>query len=266
MTLVFLLLTLTAIAFDLWLDRRQIAYLRRHDGSVPTAFAGKVSLEEHQRASTYAIAKAKLEALSLGINGLFVILMAYAGGFALLYSEVSARFTGYAGTLALVGAFMVLSGLVDLLFGLYRHFVLEERFGFNRMTFRTFVLDRLKGLGLTVVIGAPLLWLIDYAMRHAGGLWWIYAWAIWMAVNVIAVFAMKFVAPLFNKYEKLDGDLLRHRLEALLQKCGFRSSGIFKVDGSKRSAHANAYFTGFGAVKRIVLFDTLLEQLDTDEI
>jgi len=266
MTLVFLVLTLAAIAFDLWLDRRQIAYLRRHGGSVPAAFAGKVSLEEHQRASTYAIAKAKLEALSLATNGLFVILMAYAGGFALLYGEVSTRFTGYPGTLVLVGAFMVLSGLIDLPFGLYRNFVLEERFGFNRMTFRTFILDRLKGLGLTIVIGAPLLWLIDYAMRHAGGLWWLYAWAIWMAVNVIAVFAMKFVAPLFNKYEKLDADLLRHRLEALLQKCGFRSSGIFKVDGSKRSAHANAYFTGFGAVKRIVLFDTLLEQLDNDEI
>jgi STE24 endopeptidase len=266
MTLVFILLTLAAIAFDLWLDRRQITYLRRHLGSVPASFAGKVSQEEHQRASTYAIAKAKLEALSLGVNGLFVILMAYLGGFALLYRLISERFTGYPGTLILVGAFMVLSGLVDLPFGLYRHFVLEERFGFNRMTFRTFVLDRLKGLGLTVVIGAPLLWLIDYAMRDSGGLWWLYAWAIWMVFNVIAIFAMKFIAPLFNKYEKLDADLLRTRLEALLGKCGFRSSGIFKVDGSKRSAHANAYFTGFGAVKRIVLFDTLMEQLDTDEI
>ncbi|HVI89339.1 MAG TPA: M48 family metallopeptidase, partial [Dongiaceae bacterium] len=134
------------------------------------------------------------------------------------------------------------------------------------MTFRTFVLDRAKALMLTVAIGAPLIWLVDYAMQHTSGLWWLYAWAIWMAVNVIAIFALKFIAPLFNKYEKLDADLLRTRLEALLQKCGFRSSGIFKVDGSKRSAHANAYFTGFGAVKRIVLFDTLLEQLDTDEI
>jgi len=276
MTAVFVFLTLAAIAFDLWLDRRQIAYVRKHEAALPAAFSGKVTLDQHRRASAYTIAKAKLESAYLAANGLFVLLMAYAGGFALLYHLISARLAstefasaataGYLGSLALAGCFLILSGLVDLPFDLYKNFVIEERFGFNRMTVRTYVTDKVKAACLAAVIGAPLVWIIDFAMRHAGGLWWLYAWAILMVFNVGAIFALKFIAPLFNKYEPLDAGLLRARLEAMLTKCGFRSNGIFKVDGSKRSTHANAYFTGFGAVKRIVLFDTLLEKLDTDEI
>lgn len=281
MIALFAFLTLAAIAFDLWLDWRQIAFVRRHEGEIPAAFVGKVTLDQHRRASAYTIAKAKLESAYLAANGLFVLLMAYAGGFALLYHLISAHListqlistgpvsdatAGYLGSLALVGCFLVLSGLVDLPFDLYKNFVIEERFGFNRMTIRTYVADKVKAACLAAVIGAPLVWIIDFAMRHAGGLWWLYAWAILMVFNVGAIFAIKFIAPLFNKYEPLDAGLLRARLEAMLTKCGFRSNGIFKVDGSKRSTHANAYFTGFGAVKRIVLFDTLLEKLDTDEI
>ncbi len=278
MTAVFIALTLAALCFDLWLDRRQVGFVRRHRGAVPAAFAGKVTLAEHHRASDYTIAKVKLGALMLIANGVFVLLMAYAGGFAWLYRLISgavvpaasAQFGAYPGaylgTLALLGAFLLLSSLIDLPFDLYRNFVLEARFGFNRMTWRIYVLDRIKAGILGIVIGAPVIWLIDLAMRHTGALWWLYAWGIWMAVNIGAIFLMKFVAPLFNKYEPLDAGLLRARLEAMLAKCGFRSNGIFKVDGSKRSAHANAYFTGFGAVKRIVLFDTLMEKLSTEEI
>ncbi|HVJ40420.1 MAG TPA: M48 family metallopeptidase [Dongiaceae bacterium] len=271
MTAVLIFLTLAAIGFDLWLDWRQIAFVRKHEAAIPTSFIGKVTLEEHRRASAYTIAKAKLEGAYLAVNGLFVLLMAYAGGFALLYrlisaQPISAALGGYIGSLALIGCFVILSALVDLPFGLYRSFVLEERFGFNRMTMGTFVADKVKAACLAVAIGVPLVWIIDFAMRHTGALWWLYAWAIWMIFNVAAIFAIKFIAPLFNKYEPLDAAPLRARLEAMLTKCGFRSNGIFKVDGSKRSAHANAYFTGFGAVKRIVLFDTLLEKLDTDEI
>src|SRR5262249_25139716 len=151
-------------------------------------------------------------------------------------------------------------------FELYRNFRLEARFGFNRMTWRVFLADRVKATLLAIAIGAPLLWIADVAFRHAGSLWWLYAWRLWLAVSIGAIVLMKFIAPLFNKYEPLDAGTLRARLEAILAKCGFRSNGIFKVDGSKRSAHANAYFTGFGAVKRIVLFDTLIDKLDADEI
>jgi STE24 endopeptidase len=267
MVVFFVALLIAAVLFELWLGQRQISFVTRHRGAVPAAFANRVTLEEHQRACDYTVAKAKTGAIADILQGIVIGLMAYAGGFALLYrSVISITGGGYPGTLCLVGGFLLLSSLLDLPLDIYRTFVLEARFGFNRTTKRLYIIDKLKMLALATVIGSALIWIVDLAMRHTGASWWVWSWGIWAAFSIISVFAVKFIAPLFNKYEPLDAGLLRSRLEAVMSKTGFRSNGIFKVDGSRRSAHANAYFTGFGSTKRIVLFDTLIDKLDTDEI
>lgn len=267
MTIFFVALLIASVLFELWLGRRQISFVTRHRDTVPAAFVSRVTLEDHQRSCDYTVAKARTGALADVLHAILIGLMAYAGGFALLYrSVVAAAGDGYLGTLCVVAGFLLISALLDLPIDIYRTFVIEARFGFNRTSKRTYVIDKLKVVALSAVIGAALIWIIDLAMRHTGTSWWVWSWGIWAAFSIISIFAVKFIAPLFNKYEPLDAGLLRTRLEQILSKTGFRSNGIFKVDGSKRSAHANAYFTGLGSTKRIVLFDTLIDKLDTDEI
>ena len=267
MSLFFVALLIASVIFELWLDRRQISFVTRHRDSVPAAFADRVTLAEHQRACDYTVAKVKAGAIADILQAVLTGLLAYAGGFALLYRTViSLAGNGYPGTLCLVAGFVLLSALLDLPLDIYRTFVIEATFGFNRTSRRTYVIDKLKVVALGAVIGAALIWVIDLAMRHTGTSWWIWSWAIWAAFSIVSIFAVKFIAPLFNKYEPVDAGLLRTKLEHILSKTGFRSNGIFRMDGSKRSAHANAYFTGLGATKRIVLFDTLIDKLDADEI
>ena len=169
--------------------------------------------------------------------------------------------------LALLAAFVVIGGLITLPLGWYASFRIEERFGFNKMTLSLWLADLFKGALVGALIGLPIAALVLWLMGAAGPAWWLWAWGVWMVFNLLAlVLYPTVIAPLFNKFEPLSDEALKARVNALMQRCGFAAKGLFVMDGSKRSAHANAYFTGFGAAKRVVFFDTLLKQLSPEEI
>ncbi len=257
-----------AVLCDAWLDRRQIHHVQAHRNAVPVRFAATVTLAEHQKAADYTIARTGFGMLHNILHALLVLALIFGGGIAALYGLATDRFgVGLWGMVAFFGAVALMLGIFELPFGLWRSFVIEERFGFNRKTWKTWLIDLLKtalliaGLGLPVAVGLVLI------MQHLGPLWWLWAWAAWQGFQLLllAIFPT-FIAPLFNKFEPLTDTALASRVEALLQRCGFASKGVFVMDGSKRSGHGNAYFTGFGAAKRIVLFDTLMQKLEPDEI
>jgi STE24 endopeptidase len=267
--LIFLALLTATVAVRLWLGLRHIGYVQAHRGNVPAAFADTISLESHQLAADYTAAKTRLVIGQAVAQALLLILFTLGGGLQALDDGWRVLLPGtelLRGALVIVSAF-VISSLVDLPFDYYKSFTVDERFGFNRMSRAMFFGDLVKHALVGVTMGAPVLFVALWLMQAAGSLWWLYLWVVWSAFNLVmlAIYPT-FIAPLFNKFEPLQDASLKQRIEALLTKCGFRSQGLYVMDGSARSSHGNAYFTGFGAAKRVVFFDTLLSRLEPDEI
>ncbi len=262
-------LLLTTVG-KLWLSSRQMRHVAAHRGAVPARFAERVTLAAHRKAADYTIARVRIGMIETLVLAALLVAFTLLGGLQVI-DDVLAQSIAKAHPiwrqLALVGVVSVIYTIVDLPFSLYRQFVLEARFGFNRMTLGLFVADMAKNTLLGIVLGAPLLALVLWLMQAAGSMWWLYAWFAWMAFNLLLLWLYPtFIAPLFNKFQPLADTSLKARIERLLTRCGFASKGVFVMDGSKRSAHGNAYFTGLGAAKRIVFFDTLITKLTPDEI
>jgi STE24 endopeptidase len=253
---------------QLWLARRQIRHVLAHRAAVPGHFADRVALSAHQKAADYTVARARLGVFDLVVDAAVLLALTLGGGLALLVQWIAAtRLPALAQDLALLVSVALIAGVVALPLAWYRTFVIEERFGFNRTTPALWVADVLKGALIAAALGVPLAALVLWLMARAGALWWFYAWLAWVAFQVLAlVLYPTVIAPLFNKFEPLADAGLRQRVEQLLARCGFRAKGLYVMDGSRRSAHGNAYFTGFGAARRIVFFDTLLSRLAPDEI
>jgi len=267
-TLLFLVTLAASLLVQFWLASRHQAHVRSHRGKVPDAFADRITLDDHHKAADYTITKTRLGMVELFYGSLLLLGWTLGGG--LEWLDSAWRTTGY-GSLVVGVCFMVsamiIMALLDLPFSLYHTFVVEERFGFNRATPAIFFTDMLKQGALMIAIGAPLVALALWIMESSGGLWWLYVWSVWMAFTLVMFWAYPaIIAPLFNKFKPLENDPLKERIQVLLDKCGFKSQGIFVMDGSRRSGHGNAYFTGFGRNKRIVFFDTLLESLKPEEI
>lgn len=248
---------------------RQIRYVASRRDRVPAAFADSISLDAHQRAADYTGARMRLAIVDAVIGAALVVALTVGGGLQWIHDQWSGVFAagGIAHGVALLASLAVLSWLVELPFGIYRIFVIEKRFGFNRMTPGLFIADAIKGGAIAAVVGLPLLAGVLWLMSAMGSFWWLWVWAVWLAFNLLVLLIWPtFIAPLFNKFTPLADEALKARVEALLKRCGFQSKGLFVMDGSRRSAHGNAYFTGFGASKRIVFFDTLLAKLQPEEV
>ncbi len=258
-----------SIAVRFWLATRQVRHVSRHRDAVPADFAGRITLEAHRRAADYTVARVRLGMVETVIGAMLLLGFTLFGGLQWLL-DVLAQWLPqrpFARQIAFVAAVALIGALVDLPVAWYRQFRLEQRFGFNRMTPRLFTSDALKGAAVASALGLPLLALVLWLMRSAGGLWWLWAWGAWVAFNLaILVLYPTVIAPMFNRFEPLADGAVRQRVEALLARCGFASRGLFVMDGSRRSAHGNAYFTGLGRSKRIVFFDTLLARLEPDEV
>lgn len=266
-TLVFLAAVALLLLARLWLAKRQIAHVRAHRGEVPPLFAERVSLAAHQKAADYTVARTRLGSLGTLAEAALLLALTAGGGLQAIHAFWHARLDGLAYGVALIFTVVAASALLDLPFALYRQFRLEERFGFNRMTLRLFVSDLAKQALLAALLGIPLLLAVLWLMAAMGDLWWFYVWIFWSAFNLFLLFAYPtWIAPLFNKFAPLAEGEMKRRIEALLARCGFQSRGLFVMDGSRRSSHGNAYFTGFGRAKRIVFFDTLLARLQPAEI
>ena len=271
LSLAFSAAVLSSLLVKFWLASRQLRHVAGHRNAVPPAFAATVPLEAHQKAADYTVAKLRLGIVGDAFSSAVLIAWTLLGGLdalnTVLLNVVESRWGPMAYQLLLVGAFTLIGSLVDLPFELYRTFRLEQRFGFNKVTPGLFAADLLKSTLLGIAIGGPLLALVLWIMHAAGALWWLWAWGALTAFQLVAMVVYPtLIAPLFNKFEPLADDALVARVQALMQRCGFRAKGFFVMDGSRRSAHANAYFTGFGAGKRVVFFDTLLKRLSGDEV
>jgi STE24 endopeptidase len=270
-TLAFAAALLLSLAAKFWLATRQMRHVATHRAQVPAAFAATVTPEAHCRAADYTLAKGRFGLLATAFGTLVLLGWTLLGGLEalnqLMLGTVQPRFGSMAYQLALLAAFALIGGLLDLPFEIVSTFRIEQRFGFNRMTPRLFVVDLLKNAAVGALIGLPLAALVLWLMAAAGSLWWLWAWGAWMAFNlVLLVLYPTLIAPLFNKFEPLADADLKARVQALMQRCGFAAKGLFVMDGSRRSAHANAYFTGLGAAKRVVFFDTLLQRLSPGEV
>ena len=267
-TVLFVVALLATLATRLWLARRQMAHVQRHREQVPGAFADRIGLAAHQKAADYTTAKQQLGRVETVVDAAVLLGLTLGGGLALLV-----RWTGALGVgpvwqdVALFAGLAVVSATASLPFSWYSTFVVEDRFGFNRMTPGLWLADLAKGIAVAIALGLPLLLLALWLMRAAGPHWWLWTWAAWMAFQLLVlVLYPTVIAPLFNKFEPLPAGSARARIEALLARCGFSSAGLFVMDGSRRSGHGNAYFTGLGRAKRVVFFDTLLARLDGDEL
>ena len=266
-SLVFALALGLMIALRVWLALRQIRHVQAHRNTVPQQFADRVELAAHQKAADYSTVRTRFGLILLAVETLVLLTYTFGGGLQALHEFWTARLDGLYYGVALIFSVTLISSLIDLPFSLYTQFVIEERFGFNRMTLKLFCLDLIKQTALGLVIGTPVLLAVLWLMAQMGSLWWLYVWLFWCGFNLLILFVYPtWIAPLFNKFTPLDDAPLKARIEALLARCGFATSGLFVMDGSKRSAHGNAYFTGFGKTKRIVFFDTLLGRLQPSEV
>lgn len=264
---VFILALCATVALRCWLAARQLKHVAAHREAVPAQFAGRITLGSHQKAADYSMTRTRLGFLSLAIEVAVLLAFTLGGGLQLLHDWWATRLDGLAYGVALIFSVMAISSLVDLPLSLYTQFVVEEKFGFNRMTLKLFFADLAKQTLLGALIGTPLLLAVLWLMAQAGSLWWLYTWVFWCAFNLLILLIYPtWIAPLFNKFTPLADNELKARIENLLTRCGFASSGLFVMDGSKRSNHGNAYFTGLGRNKRIVFFDTLLSRLQGSEI
>jgi STE24 endopeptidase len=271
LTIAFVVALLASLATKLWLATRQMRHVAAHRGEVPPAFRGTVTAAAHQKAADYTLAKGRFGLLSLAVGSAVLLGWTLLGGLdqlnTLLLNHVHpvAGDLGY--QLALLAAFVLIGSAIELPLDWYSTFRIEQKFGFNRMSLGLWLADLAKGSLVGALIGLPLAAGILWIMGHSGGLWWLYAWAAWVAFNlVLLVLYPTVIAPLFNKFEPLPDEALKRRVQALMQRCGFAAKGLFVMDGSRRSAHANAYFTGLGAAKRVVFFDTLLQRLSPGEV
>ena len=267
-TYLFLAFLLASTLVQLYLSLRQKQYVSTHRTQVPSAFVGKISLEEHQKAADYTLAKGNFGRIELLISLVLLLIWTLGGG--LDWLDNAWRSLGwselYTGT-AVIISLTLISSVLDMPTSLYRTFVLEQRFGFNKTTLAVYIMDIVKGAALALVIGVPLVMLVLWLMASAGDWWWLYAWAALTAFSLLMTWAYpKFIAPIFNKFTPLEDGEVAQRLNALLTRTGFNSKGVFVMDGSRRSAHGNAYFTGFGKNKRIVFFDTLLKHLTPAQV
>ena len=267
-TLIFVVALLVSTGLRLWLDLRHLRHVNAHRDAVPADFFGRIDLVDHRKAADYTAAKLRLGFIEILIDTVVLLLFTLGGVLALIDGSLRGWLgDGHLQGLALFAAAGLIGFFVGLPTSLYRSFVIEERFGFNKLTWRLWLADLVKGAALTVAIGGPLLYAVLWLMDAMGRNWWLYVWLLWLGTNLLILFLYPTViAPLFNKFTPLEDASLKQRIEALLTRCGFASSGLFVMDGSKRSAHGNAYFTGFGRAKRIVFFDTLLEKLAPQEI
>jgi STE24 endopeptidase len=260
-------LALTTLA-KLWLARRHLAHIAAHRAAVPEAFRERIPLADHQKAADYTSAKTRFDMIGTLFDAAVLLSFTVLGGIQFIADLCNGWFDiPITQGVATIVSVLLLSSLLEAPFGLYRTFVIEERFGFNKMTFALYLKDAVKGLLLGAVLGLPLLFGVLWLMERMGAYWWLYVWLVWMGFNLLVLFIYpSFIAPLFNKFTPMQDEALKARIEALLAKCGFKASGLFVMDGSKRSAHGNAYFTGFGKTKRIVFFDTLLARLSGEEV
>lgn len=271
-TLAFSILFVSFIVLTLivrfWLASRQIRHVLAHRNAVPAEFAERIPLAAHQKAADYTVARTKFGLLALLVNTVVLIGFTLFGGLQWLSEQIFQIIgPGMVYQLALLAGFALISGVIDVPFDYYKQFKLEQRFGFNKMTRGLFFADLLKGAALGTAIGLPLVWVVLTLMDKAGALWWFYAWLVWSGFQLLMmVLFPTVIAPLFNKFTPLADQSLKDRIEGLMTRVGFASKGLFVMDGSKRSAHGNAYFSGFGAHKRIVFFDTLLARLQPHEI
>ncbi len=270
-TLAFAAALLLSLAVKLWLATRQMRHVAQHRNTVPAAFVGTVTLQAHQKAADYTLAKGRLGLFATAFSTLVLLGWTLLGGLDALNLWLVDHLLPISGPLvyqlALLAAFTLIGALLDLPLEAYSTFRVEQRFGFNRMTPKLWLADLAKGAAVGVLIGLPLAAVILWIMGASGGLWWLYAWVTWVAFNlVLMVLYPTVIAPMFNKFEPLPDEALKQRVQTLMQRCGFAAKGLFVMDGSKRSAHANAYFTGLGAAKRVVFFDTLLQRLTPGEV
>ncbi|HLL12697.1 MAG TPA: M48 family metallopeptidase [Rubrivivax sp.] len=270
-TLVFAAAVLLSLATKFWLATRQMRHVAKHRDRVPPAFAATVTLDAHRRAADYTLAKSRFGLLTTAFGSAVLLAWTLLGGLdalnTALVENVHARWGGMAYQLSLLAAFTLIGGLIELPLDWYSTFRIEQRFGFNKMGLKLWLADMAKSTLVGALIGLPLAALILWIMGASGGLWWLYAWGAWVVFNLVLLMLYPTViAPLFNKFEPLPDEALKARVQALMQRCGFAAKGLFVMDGSKRSAHANAYFTGLGAAKRVVFFDTLLKRLSPGEV
>ena len=267
-TLLFIFFVIASIAVRLWLSQRQISHIQAHKNQVPEAFADKIKLDDHQKAADYSCTKLRIGRISLAWETVWLLLWTLGGGLNAIdlwwtNQALSPLLTG----IAVIGSLIILASIIDLPFSLYNTFVVEQKFGFNQMTWKTWLLDLIKTSVLMLILGLPLIAIILWLMNQSGQYWWLQAWLVWTGFSLLMIWAWPtFIAPMFNKFSALSDVSLKARIDQLLQRCGFHSEGVFVIDGSKRSAHGNAYFTGFGKNKRIVFYDTLLETLSEDEV
>ncbi|HTT06622.1 MAG TPA: M48 family metallopeptidase [Steroidobacteraceae bacterium] len=266
--LAFLAAVAASVGMELWLGHRQVHTVREHRDVVPAAFVDSFSLAQHRKAADYTIARVRLQQFATVLGALVTLALTLGGGIALI--DGLWRRTAWSQPwlgLAVIATVALAISAVNLPLSLWRTFRLEARFGFNRTTPVLFLADLGKSLLLALLLGGPLVLVVLFVMQDAGRWWWAWFWGVWLAVSLLMTWAWPaFIAPLFNRFSPLSDESLRTRLEALLARCGFSSSGVFVIDGSRRSSHGNAYFTGLGRHKRIVFFDTLLQQLQAAEI
>jgi STE24 endopeptidase len=271
LTMLFAAALVASMAVKLWLATRQMRHVAAHRHAVPPAFSRTVSLQAHQRAADYTLAKGRFGILATAFGSVVLLGWTLLGGLQVLntwlLATVQPAWGDMAYQLALLASFALIGGLLELPFDLWSTFRIEQRFGFNRTTPALFFTDLAKGLALSAAIGLPIAALILWIMEATGRWWWLWAWGAWMVFNLLVmVLYPTVIAPLFNKFEPLKDEALAHRVQALMQRCGFSAKGLFVMDGSRRSAHGNAYFTGLGAAKRVVFFDTLLSKLSPGEV
>ncbi len=266
-SLVFIIALLLMVVIRRQLAQRQIAHVLAHRNAVPDQFAGRLELQAHQKAADYTVTKTRFGRIALALEITVLLSFTFGGGLQALHDFWSTRLDGLSYGVALIFSVMFISGAIDLPLSLYSQFVIEEKFGFNRMTLKLFLVDLLKQTALGIIIGTPVLLAVLWLMAQMGNFWWLYVWLFWCVFNLLILFIYPtWIAPLFNKFSPLEDVPLKARIEALLERCGFATSGLFVMDGSKRSSHGNAYFTGFGKTKRIVFFDTLLGRLQPEEV
>jgi STE24 endopeptidase len=271
LTLLFAAALVASLVVRFWLATRQMRHVVAHRQAVPAAFANTIGLAAHQKAADYTVAKTRFGLLSTAFGAALLIGWTLLGGLDFLNAAVRDAVQPHLGDmayqLALLAAFSLISGALDLPFEIYSTFRVEQRFGFNRTTWKLYLGDLTKGVLVGAVVGLPIAALILWIMGAAGHLWWLWAWGAWMGVQVLILLLYPTViAPLFNKFEPLSDENLKSRVQSLMTRCGFAARGLFVMDGSRRSAHGNAYFTGFGAAKRVVFFDTLLSKLSPGEV
>jgi len=270
-SIVFAVVLLAALGVQFWLSTRQMRHVAAHREQVPAVFSATVTPAAHRKAADYTLTKGRFGMLQSAVGGAVLIGWTLLGGLhalnAAVFNAVQPAWGDMAYQLVLIAAFALIGGLIELPFDWVSTFRIEQRFGFNRMTLGMWLADMAKGVAVGAVVGLPLVALILWLMGAAGSLWWLWAWGAWMGFNLLLlVIYPTLIAPIFNKFKPLEDESLKSRVQTLMQRCGFAAKGLFVMDGSRRSAHANAYFTGLGAAKRVVFYDTLLERLTPGEV